>query len=264
MTSQNAERVKTLEGRLGTGFARPELALAALTHKSWINEHRGEGFQDNERLEFLGDAVLNLAVGHRLMERFPQMKEGELTPLRARIVNEEGLSRIGRRLGLGELLQLGRGEELSGGREKNSLLANALEAVMAAVYLGAGLEPVMALVDRHFSEALDGVAQALSRQDYKTKLQESVQERLKLTPRYQVVSETGPDHEKVFEVEVLLGAEVYARATGRSKKDAEQTAARSALEWLERGETPGQGSPAVTPAVVQAVPGAGAKDDTPA
>jgi ribonuclease-3 len=250
------ERVKALEERLGTTFARPELALTALTHKSWVNEHRGEGFQDNERLEFLGDAVLNLVVGHRLMERFPQMKEGELTPLRARIVNEEGLSRIARQLVLGDLLQLGRGEELSGGREKTSLLANALEAVFAAVYLSGGLEPVMGLVDRHFGEALDGVAQALSRQDYKTKLQEAAQEHLKLTPRYQIVSETGPDHEKIFEVEVALGPDVYARASGRSKKDAEQVAARLALEWMERGEKPEQGTP---PA-----PAPGQKDDTPA
>ncbi|WP_052517745.1 ribonuclease III [Archangium violaceum] len=272
-TLQPAERVKALEERLGTTFPRPELGLTALTHKSWINEHRGEGFQDNERLEFLGDAVLNLAVGHRLMERFPQMKEGELTPLRARIVNEEGLSRIARRLGLGELLQLGRGEELSGGREKNSLLANALEAVFAAVYLGSGLEPVMGLVDRHFAEALEGVAQALSRQDYKTKLQEAAQDRLKLTPRYQIVSEVGPDHEKIFEVEVMLGAEVYARATGRSKKDAEQTAAHGALVLLDRGEKPGQVAAAPPGTANPGVPGAaeqapvavpGPKDDTPA
>jgi ribonuclease-3 len=257
-----AERVQALEERLGTTFPKPELALTALTHKSWVNEHRGEGFQDNERLEFLGDAVLNLAVGHRLMERFPQMKEGELTPLRARIVNEEGLSRIARRLGLGELLQLGRGEELSGGRDKSSLLANAVEAVFAAVYLCSGLEPVMALVDRHFAEALEGVAQALSRQDYKTKLQEAAQDRLKLTPRYQIVSETGPDHEKVFEVEVVLGADVYGRASGRSKKDAEQVAARLSLEMMDRGEKPGQAPAPVDPP--PAAPASGPKDDTPA
>jgi ribonuclease-3 len=200
--------------------------------------------------------VLNLAVGHRLMERVPLMKEGELTPLRARIVNEEGLARIARRLTLGDLLQLGRGEEQSGGREKSSLLANALEAVFAAVYLSAGLEPVMQLVDRHFAEPLDGVVQALSRQEFKTKLQEAAQERLKLTPRYQIVSEVGPDHEKIFEVEVLLGPDVYARATGRSKKDAEQTAAHTALDLLERGEKPVQ-----APVSVLA---SGPKDDTPA
>ncbi|MET0406167.1 MAG: ribonuclease III [Cystobacter sp.] len=239
MTLRPPERVKALEQRLGAVFSRPELAITALTHKSWVNEHRGEGHQDNERLEFLGDAVVNLAVGHRLMERFPLMKEGELTPLRARIVNEEGLSRIARQLCLGELLLLGRGEELSGGRDKSSLLANALEAIFAALYLGAGLESVMDMVDRHFAEALEGVAQALSRQDYKTKLQELAQEQFKLTPRYQVISETGPDHEKVFEVQVLLGPDVYARASGKSKKDAEQTAAHTALEWITRGEKPG-------------------------
>ncbi|ATB39635.1 ribonuclease III [Cystobacter fuscus] len=238
MTLPPAERVKTLEARLGVVFPRAELALTALTHKSWVNEHRGEGFQDNERLEFLGDAVVNLAVGHRLMERFPQMREGELTPLRARIVNEDGLSRIARRLALGELLLLGRGEELSGGRDKSSLLANALEAIFAALYLEAGLAPVMGLVDRHFAEALDGVAQALSRLDYKTKLQETAQEQLKVTPRYQCISEAGPDHEKVFEVQVSLGPDVYARATGRSKKEAEQNAAHAALKWLARGEKP--------------------------
>ncbi len=262
-----AECVKALEERLGTTFSRPDLALNALTHKSWVNEHRDEGLQDNERLEFLGDAVLNLAVGHRLMERFPLMKEGELTPLRARIVNEEGLSRIARRLGLGDLLQLGRGEELSGGREKNSLLANAVEAVFAAVYLSSGLEPVMALVDRHFAEALEGVAQALSRQDYKTKLQEAAQERLKLTPRYQLVSEVGPDHEKIFEVAVVLGTDVYARATGRSKKDAEQTAARATLEMLGRGEMPGQEPPAAGASEASGPapePSPGPKGDTPA
>jgi ribonuclease III len=249
------ERVRALEERLGTTFARPELALTALTHKSWINEHRDEGLQDNERLEFLGDAVVNLAVGHRLVERFPLMREGALTPLRARIVNEEGLSRIARRLGLGELLLLGRGEALSGGGEKNSLLANALEAVFAAVYLGSGMEPVMELVDRHFADALEGLSQALGRQDYKTKLQEMAQERLKLTPRYQVVAQTGPDHEKIFEVEVMLGPDVYARASGRSKKEAEQAAARAALVALEQ---------AARPEAEVAEPLPGPEDDTPA
>jgi ribonuclease III len=248
------ERVRALEERLGTTFARPELALSALTHKSWLNEHPHEGVQDNERLEFLGDAVVNLAVGHRLVERFPLMREGALTPLRARIVNEEGLSRIARRLGLGELLQLGRGEALSGGAEKNSLLANALEAVFAAVYLGSGMEPVMELVDRHFADALEGLSQALGRLDYKTKLQERAQERLKLTPRYQVVAQTGPDHEKVFEVEVVLGPDVYARASGRSKKEAEQAAAQSALEVLEQGGKPEQGASEPLPAPVPQPP----------
>jgi ribonuclease III len=225
------ERVQALELRLGVPFVRKDLGLAALTHKSYFNEHR-------ERLEFLGDAVVDLAISHRLMERFPQAAEGELSKLRALIVNEEGLARIARRLGLGAMLLLGRGEEMTGGREKNSLLADALEAVMGAVFLGGGLEPVMALVDLHFAEALDGVAQGRSGLDYKTKLQEDAQTRLKVPPRYRVVAEVGPDHEKTFEVEVSIGSELYARATGRNKKEAEQAAARATLDMLRKDDTP--------------------------
>lgn len=233
----HAERVQVLEERLGVAVARPDLGLQALTHKSYVNEHKASGLQDNERLEFLGDAVVDLAIGHRLMERYPAASEGELSKLRALIVNEEGLARVARRLGLGELLLLGRGEELTGGRDKNSVLADALEAVIAAVYQGSGLETVMLLVDRHFTEALEGVALGRSGLDYKTKLQEDVQTRLKLSPRYRVVSESGPDHEKTFEVEVSIGTEPYARATGRSKKEAEQAAARATLEMLQKGDT---------------------------
>ncbi|MDY7231153.1 ribonuclease III [Hyalangium rubrum] len=232
------ERVQTLEGRLGVAFLRKDLGLAALTHKSYANEHRDSGMQDNERLEFLGDAVVDLAISHRLMERFPNASEGELSKLRALIVNEEGLARIARALNLGELLLLGRGEEMTGGREKSSVLADAMEAVIGALYLGTGMDAVMTLVDRHFSDALEGVAQGRSGLDYKTKLQEDVQNRLKLSPRYRVVSEAGPDHEKTFEVEVSIGSELYARASGRSKKEAEQAAARATLEMLRKDDTP--------------------------
>ena len=231
------ERVQALETRLGVPVSRKDLGLAALTHKSYFNEHREEGLQDNERLEFLGDAVVDLAISHRLMERFPNASEGELSKLRALIVNEEGLARIARALNLGELLLLGRGEELTGGRDKPSVLADALEAVLGAVYLGSGMEAMMALVDRHFLEALEGVAEGRSGLDYKTKLQEDVQNRLKVSPRYRVVSEVGPDHEKTFEVEVSIGAELYARATGRSKKEAEQAAARATLDMLRKDDT---------------------------
>src|SRR5262249_2911049 len=145
---------------------------------------------------------VDLAISHRLMERFPNASEGELSKLRALIVNEEGLARIARRLGLGEILLLGRGEELTGGRDKNSVLADALEAVVGAVYLSAGLDKVLELVDRHFADALEGVAEGRSGHDYKTLLQEQVQNRLRLSPKYRVVSERGREHEKVFEVEV--------------------------------------------------------------
>lgn len=220
------QRVAALELKLQCTSLDPALALIALTHKSYGNE---QGGADNERLEFLGDAVIDLAISHRLMDRFPQAQEGELSKLRALIVNEEGLSRVARQITLGELLLLGRGEELTGGRDKSSVLADALEAVLGAVYLSRGLEVVLALVDRLFAEALDGVAQGRSGADYKTRLQEDVQLRLRQSPRYRVVCESGPDHEKLFEVEVCIGDEVCARATGRSKKEAEQAAARQAL-----------------------------------
>jgi ribonuclease-3 len=226
------ERVAALEARVLLSCADKDIALAALTHKSYCNEHKGEACVDNERLEFLGDAVVDLAIGHRLMERFPRANEGELSKLRALIVNEEGLARVARALGLGELLLLGRGEELTGGRDKPSVLADALEAVVGAIYLGNGMPAVMAFIDRFFGEALDGVAEGRQGQDYKSMLQEDAQSRLRASPRYRVVSETGPDHEKIFEVEVSIGHDVYARSTGRSKKEAEQAAARETLAML--------------------------------
>lgn len=219
-------QVRALERRLLISFPDRSLGLAALTHKSYTNEHREDSATDNERLEFLGDAVIDLAISHRLMERFPTASEGELSKLRALIVNEEGLAKVARALALGDLLLLGRGEELTGGRTKNSVLADALEAVIGAVYLSNGWDKVMELVDRHFAEALAGVAEGRSGQDYKTRLQEDVQNRLRVSPKYRVTSESGPDHEKVFEVEVSINPELTARATGRSKKEAEQAAAR--------------------------------------
>lgn len=228
-----SQRVALLRGRLQTDLPDEEVALTALTHKSYCNEHREEKVAHNERLEFLGDAVVNLCVGQRLMERFPEVDEGTLTRLRALIVNEDALARIARELGLGELLQLGRGEELTGGREKSSVLADALEAVLGALYLSRGLDTVLLFVDRAFADALSGAAEGRSGADYKTLLQEDVQNRLRVSPRYRVVSESGPEHEKVFEVEVTIGAEVYARSSGRSKKEAEQLAARETLALLK-------------------------------
>lgn len=257
-----SERVRALEERLGVSLERHELVLEALTHRSYANEKQDEGpsRRDNERLEFLGDAVLDLAISHRLIERFPSMKEGELSRLRARIVkNEQGLSRVARQLQLGDLLLLGKGEILSGGRDKSSLLADALEAVFAAVYLSSGMESVLALVDRHFADALKGLEEALPWVDHKTQLQALIQERLKLPPRYRIVSESGPEQEKTFEAEVLIGEVAYARATGRSKKEAEQGAARLALERLAR-----EAEQAASLALPQEATGQGSEADTPA
>jgi ribonuclease-3 len=224
--------VQALEERLGVGLADPQVALAAVTHKSFVNEHRGEGLQDNERLEFLGDAVLDLAVSHRLMERFPDAREGELSKIRAAVVDEAGLARMARALELGPLLRLGRGEELTGGREKSSLLADAMEAVVAALYLGGGLAPVLALLDRFLGDAFARAAAGTLDRDWKTQLQELAQSRMRVSPRYRVVAEHGPDHSKIFDVELELRGEVVGRGAGRSKKDAEQAAAKLALETL--------------------------------
>jgi ribonuclease-3 len=226
-----AELVAALEARLQVELSDKAMALVALTHRSYRHEHKDECPSDNERLEFLGDAVVDLAVTDRLMARFPQAPEGELTRLRALIVNEEGLATVSRRLQLGELLLLGRGEELSGGRDKSSVLADAFEAVIGAVYLCNGMPVVLAFVDRAFSEVLDGVAAGRGK-DYKSMLQVDAHLRLKAVPRYRVVSETGPEHQKIFEVEVSIGAEIFARSIGRSKKEAEQSAAQKTLEQL--------------------------------
>ncbi len=226
--------VAALEARLGTTFADRALALAALTHKSYVNEHREDGLRDNERLEFLGDAVIDLAVSHRLMERFPAAREGDLSKMRAAVVDEQGLSEMARALDLGALLRLGRGEELTGGRQKASLLADAMEAVVAAVYVGAGLGAVLGLIDRFLGEAFARAAAGTLDRDYKTQLQELAQSRLRATPRYRVVAERGPDHSKIFDVETDLRGEVVGRGEGRSKKDAEQAAAKLALEAIGR------------------------------
>ncbi len=226
------ERLARLEALLGLTFADQGLGLSALTHKSYTNEHK-DSAKDNERLEFLGDAVVDLAISHRLMEKFPQASEGELSKLRALIVNEEGLAKVSRQLGLGDLLLLGRGEELTGGRTKSSVLADALEAVIGAMYLTEGLPKVLAWIDERFAEPLAGVAEGRSGGDWKTLLQEQAQLGMKVSPRYKVVAESGPDHEKTFEVEVTIGGAPYGRATGRSKKEAEQAAARETLTRLQ-------------------------------
>jgi len=234
--------VEALEARLGHVFLDRATALASLTHKSWVNEHRDEAGGDNERLEFLGDAVIDLAVSHRLMERFPQAREGELSKMRAAVVDEAGLAALSRSIDLGGLLRLGRGEELTGGRQKASLLADAMEAVAAAVYLEAGLPGVLGLVDRFLGGAFARAAAGTLDRDYKTQLQELAQSRLRVAPRYRVVAELGPDHAKVFEVELDLRGEVVARAQGTSKKDAEQAAAKLGLDALaaREGEADGE------------------------
>lgn len=256
-TAEPADPVTALQARIGMSLPDRVVALAALTHKSYVNEHRDEdGLQDNERLEFLGDAVIDLAVSHRLMERFPGAREGDLSKMRAAVVDEQGLAEMARGIELGGLLRLGRGEELTGGRQKASLLADAMEAVVAAVYLAGGLDAVLALVDRFLGDAFARAAAGTLDRDFKTQLQELAQSKLRATPRYRVIAEHGPDHSKTFEVETDLRGEVVGRGAGRSKKDAEQAAAKLALDALGRRlASPEEAEPAREPAEPAAVVG---------
>jgi ribonuclease-3 len=223
---------RLLEDQLGYQFRQPALLRSALTHKSFVNENPELEREDNERLEFLGDAVLDLAVGHLLMESFPVRSEGELSKRRAAIVNEQGLSDVATELRLGEWLFLGRGEEQTGGRRKASLLADAFEAVLAAIYLDGGFDAAFGVIRRLFAGRM-GAGEKPGGEDWKTQLQELVQAEMRTVPRYIVVGEHGPDHEKTFEVGVQVGGRELARAHGRSKKEAEQRAARRALEELQ-------------------------------
>jgi ribonuclease III len=229
---RDQQRVALLTARLGLpeGALKPELALEALRHGSYAHERSlaagREVLRSNERLEFLGDAVLGLVIARRVYERFPDATEGELTRLRAGLVREESLAIVARQLGLGELLLLGRGEQRSGGRENAARLADALEAVIAAILLSCGLERTQETVERLLAPLFDQGALA---RDPKTELQQLFQSRRR-TPHYQVLAVAGPDHARSYEVEVRLDGTPLGRGSGRSKKEAEQAAASAALE----------------------------------
>jgi len=222
----------SLEAMLGYAFRDRGLLEQALRHASWCNEHPAERLEDNERFEFLGDAVLDLVVGHKLMTRYPQLREGELSVTRAQVVSEAGLSEVAAQLGLGEWLMLGKGEEKSGGRAKPSILADAFEAILAAVYLDGGFDAAWGIVERLLAQRIETV-EFKGFYDFKTRLQETAQARLKATPTYRVVQEIGPDHDKRFVVAVTIGTDEWARAVGKSKKEAEQMAAAEANFRLE-------------------------------
>ncbi|HUH03964.1 MAG TPA: ribonuclease III [Kofleriaceae bacterium] len=221
-----------LEQRLGYQFRDRELLTTALTHRSYANEHVLEGRSDNEKLEYLGDAVLDLVVGHMLMNRYPEAREGELSVTRAQVVSEAGLAEVAHDLELGRWLFLGKGEDKSGGRYKPSLLADAFEAVLAAVYLDGGFDAAWGLIGRLFPGRLERV-ELTGYYDHKTRLQERAQALLKEAPVYEIVAEFGPDHAKVFEVAVSLRGREWARAQAGSKKYAEQLAAASAAFLLD-------------------------------
>jgi ribonuclease-3 len=226
-----------LEEKLGYTFRDGVLCQTALTHKSWINETHDAKRTDNERLEFLGDAVLALVVSDLLMKQFPTHPEGELSKTRAAIVNEAGLARVAEWLTLGQWIFLGRGEEQAGGRQKKSILSDALEALIGAVYMDGGFEAASEVAGRLFQPLLADAEVAAGR-DFKSRLQEISQARLQLAPTYTVISQQGPDHDKTFEVAIFLGDTEYGRARGKSKKEAQQNAAAQALAILEARPAP--------------------------
>lgn len=225
-----------LQKRLSYSFKAPERLRQAVTHKSYLNESKDKTVADNERFEFLGDAVLDLIISEALIDRFPRAPEGDLSKMKARVVSEGTLARIAKEIGLGRYLYLGKGEERTLGREKSSLLADATEAVIAAIYLDGGLPAAREVVMREFEPFLQDLIRPEVTVDYKTELQELCQKEFESLPAYQVIRESGPDHQKRFEVELRIRNASYAVAEGKSKKEAEQRAAQIALDRLRKGE----------------------------
>lgn len=219
---------------MGYAFKNKALLENALQHSSYANEHRGGGMRSNERLEFLGDAVLGVVTADYLFRKHPDLPEGDLTRLRAALVCEDSLHEVAQSLELGRYLKLGRGEEQGGGRRRPSILADATESVFAAVYLDGGMEAASELIHRVLLDKGREEAVEERRRDFKTELQELVQRKSGSTLGYRLVGSTGPDHAKVFEAAVLLNGEVFSTGTGHSKKEAEQAAAGAALEKLQQ------------------------------
>ena len=230
-----------LERRLGYAFSDPDLIERALTHRSRAHEDETGGVEDNESLEFLGDAVLGLAMADRLFREFPDYDEGRKSKARAQLVSAATLAELGDGLQLGDHLLLGRGEEKTGGRRKRSLIADAFEAVVGAIYLDGGYEAAAAFLERTFRPLLEQLRQdgvTAGTRDHKSALQEWLQARAQPLPGYRLANTTGPDHRKEFAVEVLVGDRLVATGSGQSKKEAEREAARRALTVLGAGALP--------------------------
>ncbi len=235
----DSDNLKALEETLGLEFDDKSLLQQAFVHRSYINENPGFKLQSNERLEFLGDAVLGFVVAENLYRLFPDLSEGALTSMRAALVRSETLARVGRRLGLGAYLFLGRGEEAAGGRLRPTILASTFEALLGALLLDRGLDACRHFILTTLQDELARVVREKSSKDYKSRLQETTQGRWQLTPTYRTIAVEGPDHDRIFTVEVLVGGKPLAQGTGRNKQAAEQDAARQALTLVaDLGEEP--------------------------
>ena len=224
--------IKDLEAAIGYRFKNITLLQNALAHSSYANERWHDSLKSNERLEFLGDSILGMVVAEYLYRNFPERPEGELTRMRADMVCEQALAAVAGRIGLGNHLLLGNGEEQGGGRNRNSILADAVESVIAASFLDGGMTAAKSFIDRFI--LVDVPVTKLHNADYKTALQELIQQKKNQALSYALVGQSGPDHDKEFRVEVSLNDQVIGKGVGSSKKRAEQDAARVALEYLQK------------------------------
>lgn len=219
-----------LEKKVGLNFKNKELLRQAFTHRSYLNENSGAGLEHNERLEFLGDAVIELIVTEELYKKYPLKPEGEMTNWRAALVNSKMLSKVSEELGFNDFLLLSKGEAKEEGKARSYILANTFEAVLGALYLDSGYEPAHKFLKKHLLPRLPNILEKGSYKDAKSKFQEKAQERVSVTPNYKVLKEAGPDHDKIFEVGVFLEKEIVASGKGSSKQEAEEEAAKKALE----------------------------------
>lgn len=224
--------MEELENKIGYSFKNKKLLEQALTHRSYRFESKEEIEIDNERLEFLGDAVLDLVVSDILYRFDNNYDEGQLSKMRAELVNIKSLSLLARSLELGKFLLIGRGEDSTGGREKESILGDAQEALIGAIYLDGGIEPLFKFVKKHFKGMLDKAPESQFSEDYKSKIQEEIQRRFHCVPQYRLLRSEGPDHQKMFLTQLLAAGEIYGEGWGKSKKESEQLAAKEALHNL--------------------------------
>ena len=224
-----------MQNKISYQFHDLDLLNEALTHRSYAHERTGGTSRDNERLEFLGDSVLNVIISHLIMERFPHCHEGALTRLRASLVNKKSLARISKNHSINQRLLLGKGESLRGGREKSSVISDAYEALIGAIYLDGGFEKAFGVVERQFSPFLD--EGLINDGDFKTKVQQVCQSRFGRLPRYRLSEIKGPEHDKTFGAEIFIDHRSYGYGVGKNKKEAQQNAAREALKKIS-GEQP--------------------------
>jgi ribonuclease III len=229
--------LQSLEQKLQISFRNLSLLERALTHSSYLNENPDSVNEDNERLEFLGDAVLDFVVGAFLFKRFPELAEGELTSLRAALVRSSTLAGFSRDLEINRFLRLGYGEEENGGRERTPLLCAAFEAVIGAVYLDQGLEEVQRMVEPLIGPKLKDIRKKSLHKDAKSEFQVWAQANLNITPHYEVIEESGPDHAKTFKVRVMVGRDAWGTGSGSSKQAAAKEAAAAALQYIEVTDT---------------------------